>query len=130
MTGATPAPVALVVEDDEQIVHLLKFILQKEGFTVKTALDGRAARKIIEEDPPPAVVTLDFMLPYMNGLELLAVIRERVEWNDVPVLMLTAKSQERDTQRALQAGAAAYVVKPFRPEELRECVRKLVGRGG
>lgn len=118
--------VALVIEDDDQIAHLLGYILQKEGYVVKTAADGRAAQKLIEEEPAPAVVTLDFMLPYLNGLELLALIRARPDWKDVPVLMLTAKSQERDITRAIEAGAAGYLVKPFKPQELRSSIQRVV----
>ena len=123
------SPVALVIEDDDQIAHLLRFILQKEGYAVRTAADGRAAQKLIEEESPPAVVTLDSMLPYMNGLELLRIIRAKAQWKDVPVLMLTARSQERDIVRAMEAGAAGYVVKPFTPQELRSTIRRLV-KGG
>ena len=121
-----PSAVALVIEDDDQIAHLLRFILQKEGYIVKTAEDGRAAQKLIEAEPPPAVVTLDSMLPYLSGLELLQLIRSKAEWENVPVLMLTAKSQERDITRALDAGAAGYLVKPFKPQELRSTIQRLV----
>jgi two-component system alkaline phosphatase synthesis response regulator PhoP len=124
---ARSARVALVVEDDDQIAYLLQFILQKEGYTVKVARDGRAAQALIQQEPPPSVVTLDYMLPYLNGLELLAMIRAREDWKDVPVLMLTAKSQEKDIAHALQSGAAGYLIKPFKPEELRARIRSVVG---
>jgi two-component system, OmpR family, alkaline phosphatase synthesis response regulator PhoP len=127
---ADSARVALVIEDDDQIAYLLRFILTKEGYTVKVARDGRAAQALIEHEPPPAVVTLDYMLPYLNGLELLAMIRARVEWNEVPVLMLTAKSQEKDIAHALESGAAGYLIKPFKPEELRARIRSVVGDRG
>lgn len=127
---ARSARVALVIEDDDQIAYLLQFILQKEGYTVKVARDGRAAQALIEHEPPPIVVTLDYMLPYANGLQLLAMIRAREEWKDVPVLMLTAKSQEADIAHALQSGAAGYLVKPFKPEELRARIRSVIGERG
>ena len=120
-------PAALVIEDDDQIAYLLQFILRKEGYTVTIARDGREAQTLIGEMPPPALVTLDFMLPHANGLELLAVIRAKPEWNAVPVVMLTAKSQEKDIARAREGGATDYLVKPFKPEELRACVRRLAG---
>ena len=118
--------VAIVVEDDDQIAYLLRFILQKEGYSVKVARDGRAARQLIEQEAPPSVVTLDYMLPYVNGLELLAMMRAQPLWKEVPVLMLSAKSQETDIAHALESGATAYLVKPFKPEELRARVRALI----
>ena len=126
MTEATPSAAALVVEDDDQIAYLLQFILKKEGYAVTVARDGLEAQKVIAEHDPPALVTLDFMLPHANGLELLAMIRGRPGWEDVPVLMLTARSQEKDIAHARASGATDYLVKPFKPDELRACVRRLV----
>ena len=128
MSDAAPTTAAaLVVEDDDQIAYLLQFILRKEGYAVTVARDGREAQKIIAERDPPAFVTLDFMLPHANGLELLALIRAKPGWEKVPVLMLTARSQEKDIAHARASGATDYLVKPFKPEELRACVRRLVG---
>ena len=116
---------ALIVEDDDQIAYLLKFILEREGFQTESAADGRVAQQLIERLAPPALVTLDVMLPFADGYQLLAMIRARPEWKDVPVLMLTAKSQEKDIVRALDNGAADYLVKPFKPDEFRSRVRRL-----
>lgn len=129
---SSPAPAtsetrqALIVEDDEQIAYLLRFILSREGFVVEVASDGRAAQELIAKMPPPALVMLDVMLPFVDGNLLLSEIRARPEWNAVPVIMLTAKSQEKDIVRALDAGASDYMVKPFKPEELRARVKRLV----
>ena len=129
MTQAgTPAGVALVVEDDEQIAHILRFILQREGFEVQVAADGRRAEALIDSLPPPSIVTLDVMLPHADGYALLARIRARADWQAVPVVLLTARSQEKDIVRALDGGANDYLVKPFRPDELRARVRRLVKR--
>lgn len=119
---------ALVVEDDEQIAHILRFILEREGFAVHAAADGRAAEKLIDTLAPPAIVTLDVMLPHADGYELLARIRARPGWEAVPVILLTARSQAKDIVRALDAGANDYLVKPFKPDELRARVRRLVRR--
>ena len=128
MSEAAPSmPAALVVEDDDQIAYLLQFILRKEGYAVTVARDGLEAQKAIAERDAPAFVTLDFMLPHANGLELLAIIRAKPGWEAVPVLMLTARSQEKDIAHARASGATDYLVKPFKPEELRACVRRLVG---
>ncbi len=125
MEGETPK-VALIVEDDEQIAYLLRFILEREGFKVESAADGRLAHDLIMNGPTPALVLLDVMLPFIDGYQLLAAIRARKGWENVPVLMLTAKSQEKDIVRALDSGAADYMVKPFRPDELRSRIRRLV----
>ena len=117
---------ALVVEDDDQISFLLKFILEREGYTVHVARDGRQAGQLIDEMSAPAVVTLDVMLPYADGFQLLGHLRGKPGWTTVPVLMLTSKSQEKDIVRALDAGANDYIVKPFQPEELRARIKRLV----
>ena len=124
--AASSTRTALVVEDDDQIAYLLQFILAKEGYRVTVARDGLEARRIISDDAPPALVTLDFMLPHATGLELLADIRAQAGWENVPVLMLTARSQEKDIALARASGATDYLVKPFKPEELRACIRRLV----
>ena len=125
LEGETPK-VALVVEDDDQIAYLLRFILEREGFKVEAAADGRLANDLVMNGPTPALVLLDVMLPFMDGYQLLAAIRARKGWENVPVLMLTAKSQEKDIVRALDSGAADYMVKPFRPDELRSRIRRLM----
>ncbi len=117
---------ALIVEDDDQISYLLRFILEREGFKVELAADGRAAQSLLERMSPPALVMLDVMLPFIDGYQLLDMVRAREDWRDVPVLMLTAKSQEKDIVRALDAGAADYLVKPFKPDELRARIKRLV----
>ena|SRR5690348_2750939 len=119
-------PMALVVEDDDQISFLVQFILQREGFQVRIARDGKAAQQAIAEMAPPAVVTLDVMLPHADGFQLLAQIRAQAGWQSLPVLMLTSKSQEKDIVRALEAGAQDYIVKPFKPDELRARIKRLV----
>lgn len=111
-------PTILMAEDEEGTVILLKFLLARGGYTVVHAADGQQAHTMIDEMPPPALVLLDIMLPYLNGLQLLARIRQKAEWQHVPIIMLTADSNERDIQRALAAGANDYMVKPFNPREL------------
>lgn len=118
--------IALVVEDDDQIGYLLRFILEREGYTVHVAPDGRVAQKFIQDSPAPALVTLDVLLPHVNGIELLLAIRAKAQWKDVPVLMLTAKAQEKDIVRALESGASDYIVKPFKPDEFRARIHRLV----
>lgn len=117
---------ALVVEDDEQIAYILRFILEREGFKVHAAPDGRTALELIASLAPPAIVILDVMLPHADGFELLARLRGQSGWQGVPVILVTARSQEQDIVRGLEAGANDYLIKPFKPEELRARVRRLV----
>lgn len=119
-------PVALIVEDDDQIAALLTFMIERSGFEVLVARDGRAAQQIVESAPPPTIVMLDIMLPYIDGFQLVAMIRKQPGWEDVPIIMLTAKSQEGDIVRALDAGANDYIIKPFKPEELKARIKRLV----
>lgn len=120
------AQTVLIVEDDKSIALLLRFIIEREGFCIEHASDGRDAQAKIELSPPPALVLLDIMLPYVDGFELLANIRCRPLWKDVPVLMLTSKGSERDISRALDSGADDYLVKPFQPDELKARMRRLM----
>lgn len=119
------AATVLVVEDNNEIAYLVQFLLEREGFRVELARDGRAAEQQIAAMPAPSLVMLDVMLPYVDGFQLLVQIRSRRDWAQVPVLMLTAKAQESEIVRALEAGANDYVVKPFQPNELLARVRRL-----
>lgn len=116
----------MIVEDDEHIAQLLVFIFQREGFRTIYAADGQAAEQIIKHNAPPALILLDVMLPYQDGFHLLKKIRTQPKWGELPIIMLTAKSQEGDIVRALDAGANDYVVKPFQPSELVARVRRLL----
>lgn len=116
----------LVAEDDGQIAYLLQFLLEREGYRVLLARDGQEAQRLVDEIVPPKLVILDVMMPYADGFEVLAHLRAKPDWRDTPVIMLTARSQEKDIVRALDAGATDYVVKPFLPEELKARIRRLV----
>ena len=123
-----PRTSALIVEDDEQVAEILRFILEREGYDVMVAADGHAAQQLIGSAPPPAIALLDVMLPHADGFELLARVRASETWRAVPVIMLTARSHEEDRARGLQAGANAYMVKPFKTEELRTRIRELAAK--
>ncbi|HLA35294.1 MAG TPA: response regulator [Rhodocyclaceae bacterium] len=125
---STSPPTILVVEDDDSIAMLLRFILEREGYLVVYAAEGRQAQNLIATMAPPNLVLLDIMLPYIGGFDLLDFIRSRDAWKDSPVLMLTAKGTERDIARALDAGADDYIVKPFQPDEMKARIRRLLRR--
>jgi len=117
-------PTVLVVEDDVHIAQVLTFMLERQGYRVIYAEDGRAAVQHVVASPVPDLILLDVMLPYVDGFEVLEVIRAREGWETVPVLMLTAKSSEEDTVRALDAGASDFIIKPFQPLELLARLRR------
>ena len=120
-------PLVLVVEDDDHIAQVLRFMLERQGYRVTHLADGRAASAhIAGAAEMPALILLDVMLPYLDGFELVALVRARPEWHAVPILMLTAKNTERDTVRALDAGANDFVSKPFEPNALLARVRRLI----
>ena len=125
-TIAAGSQTILIVEDDEDMVTLLQFLLEREGYQAILASDGRQARHLIDTLLPPRLVLLDVMLPYHNGFELVTHIRSKEPWRGVPIVMLTADSAERDIVRALDAGANDYVVKPFNPKELMARLRRFL----
>jgi DNA-binding response OmpR family regulator len=114
----------LVVEDDPVIAYLIEHVLTRKGFAVDVAVDGRRAQQMLTQ-PPPVVVVLDVMLPFVGGFELIEWFRGTPEWAHVPILMLTSKANENYVVRAFGAGVADYMTKPFRPEELAARVRRL-----
>jgi len=118
------SPTILIVEDDEVTSYMLEFLLQREGYTVTKANDGKEALKLIENSKPFDIVLLDIMIPYINGFELVSHIRSQPAWEKTPVLMLSGKSQEKDIIKALDSGATDYIVKPFQPGEVLARIRK------
>jgi DNA-binding response OmpR family regulator len=118
------APRALIVEDDENIAYLLRFMLEREQYRVELQRDGRSASTFVKTQPPVNIVLLDVMLPFVDGFQLVELIRATPAWHAVPVLMLTAKTREQDAVRALDSGASDYVHKPFAPNELMARVRR------
>ncbi len=116
----------LVVDDDADIRALLVELLGRAGFEVDVAPDGRSGLRRLYESPP-ALVILDITMPDMNGYETLERIRDLT---DVPVLMLTARTQELEKVRGLAGGADDYVVKPFGRQELLARVHVLLRRSG
>ncbi len=117
----------LVVEDEDALSALLEYNLEKEGFEVRISADGEDALLVIEEDKPDLVI-LDWMLPGLSGIEICRRIRARPDTRDVPVIMLTARSDEDDRIRGLDTGADDYLTKPFSIPELTARVRALLRR--
>ena len=114
----------LIIEDDEEILRVLKRVLTYEGYIVDTALTGQTGLTLAQEQVPDLVV-LDWMLPKMDGLE---VCRRLQKLGNQPIMMLTAKHTTQDRVQGLDAGADDYVVKPFEIEELLARIRALLRR--
>lgn len=117
----------LVVEDEPALATLLRYNLEKEGFSVAEAHDGEEALLQLSERTPDAVL-LDWMLPQVSGLEICRRIRRTPEWSALPVIILTAKGEEADRVRGLEGGADDYVVKPFGVGELVARLRAVMRR--
>ena len=125
--AAAAQPYALVVEDEAALVELLKYNLLSEGYEVAVATDGEEALLMIDERQPD-IVLLDWMLPKLAGIEVCRRLRARSGTRNLPIIMLTAKSEEVDRIRGLDTGADDYVIKPFSMTELKARVRAVLRR--
>jgi DNA-binding response OmpR family regulator len=118
----------LVVDDDEVIRQLIAVNLQLEGFDVVTAVDGQdCLDKVLTVNP--LVITLDIMMPRLDGWVTAVKLREDPATSHMKVVMITARAQDDDIQRGHEIGVDAYVTKPFDPAEMIRTVRKLAGAG-
>ena len=116
----------LLVEDEPNIIEAIRFILSRDGWTVRTHADGMSALEAVRASPPDVVI-LDVMLPGRSGFDLLRDIRADPRLAGLPVLMLTAKGQARDRRLAERAGATRFMTKPFSNREVLATVRELAG---
>jgi phosphate regulon transcriptional regulator PhoB len=117
----------LVVDDEKDIVDLVSYNLEKEGFKVLKAYDGESALRMVQTKSPDLVI-LDLMLPGVQGLEVCRKIRENPRSASLPIIMLTAKGEEVDRVVGLEMGADDYVAKPFSVRELSARVRAILRR--
>lgn len=119
----------LVVEDDPEIANILDYLLKYEGYDITMISDGREAYNLVTKEPEgaetplPDVVLLDIMLPHVDGIQICAAIKGSERWKDVPVIMLTAKTQEFTVSFAARAGADDYIMKPFSPQDVLTRIR-------
>jgi two-component system phosphate regulon response regulator PhoB len=127
-TTTMSKPLVLVVEDEAALVTMLRYNLEKQGFRVDEAIDGAEAINRIAEAQPD-IVLLDWMLPGgVSGIEVCRQIRRRPETRDLPVIMVTARTEDADAVRALNTGADDYVTKPFNMDALLARMRALLRR--
>lgn len=114
----------LLIEDELNIIEALRFILQRDGFSVDIHSDGATALAAIETREPDMVI-LDVMLPNRSGFEILRDLRAQTATQALPVLMLTARGQKKDREMAEGFGASRFMTKPFSNSDLLDVVREL-----
>jgi DNA-binding response OmpR family regulator len=119
--------VALVVDDDPDLGDVMVFMLERAGFEVHLELDG-AAGFALAGTLHPDVVLLDWMMPYMSGVEMCKAMRSNVELSSTKVIMLSARAQEADIRQGYSAGVDDYIIKPFSPKELVNRVEMVMAR--
>jgi len=124
----TSRPLIVCADDDEDILALVKLRLERAGFEVLCAPDGDAALEAVR-DRQPALAVLDVMMPKLTGYEVLAELRADPALGELKVILLSARVQESDIERGIDAGADAYLAKPFKAAELVEQVEALLEPG-
>ncbi len=129
MTGSAARPTILIVEDEAPLMTLMRYNLEKQGFAVEEATDGQEALLRVAEARPDLIL-LDWMLPAMSGLEVCRQLRRRPNTRDLPIIMVTARTEDQDAVRALDTGADDYIAKPFAMESLLARIRALLRRSG
>lgn len=119
----------LIADDDDLLTRLVKYKLDTRGYEMMVAQNGEHALELISQQKPDLVI-LDAMMPVMDGFEVLRRLKSDPQTRSIPVIMLTARSQEADVVLALSSGATDYIVKPFLPEELALRVGKALKTAG
>lgn len=117
----------LIVEDEKDIVELLKYNLQKEGFKTIFAYNGNDALESIEKGNPDLII-LDLMLPEIDGIEICRILKKDNETKNIPIIMLTARATEMDKILGLDLGADDYITKPFSPREVVSRIKAVLRR--
>jgi DNA-binding response OmpR family regulator len=126
-TLAREQPLVLAADDDQDILDLVAFRLERSGYTVLQARDGEEALALAIKEVPDLAV-LDVMMPKLDGFEVTRRLRAEAATSRMPIILLTARAQDADVQRGFEAGADDYIRKPFSPEELRARVQAILGR--
>ena len=120
-------PYILVAEDEDPVIELLRYNLEREGYEVGVAKDGEEALVMMKERAPDLLL-LDWMLPKVTGIEVCRQTRSRSETRNLPIIMVTARTEESDRIRGLDTGADDYIAKPFSTTELMARIRAVMRR--
>ncbi|MCY7375562.1 MAG: response regulator [Pyrinomonadaceae bacterium] len=118
----------LVADDDPAILRLVKAIVEKEGFTVLSARDGKEAYKLLQTNEPLAAAIFDVVMPYIQGTELVRYMQSERRLMKIPVIMMTAEQNPRLSSESFSAGAVAFLPKPFTTSQLQTMLRMFVQR--
>jgi DNA-binding response OmpR family regulator len=119
----------LLVDDEPNIILSLEFLIEQAGYEARVARDGEAALKSIEERKPDLIL-LDVMMPKRDGFDVCETIRANPAWNDIRIIMLTAKGRDSERERGLALGADAYITKPFSTREAMEQIKRFLDDEG
>lgn len=115
----------LIADDEEDVVSALQFTLEKEGYECLTAYDGKEALDKAKKDHPDLIV-LDIMMPKMNGYEVSRFLKFDVRFKQIPIIMLTARTQAKDKEIGQETGADVYITKPFEMDALVSTVKNML----
>jgi len=128
-TSQTPRRI-LVADDDPAILRLVKTLVEKEGYTVVTAADGREAYKILQNDTNFTAAIFDVVMPHIQGPELVRHMRTEKRLMKIPVMMMTAEQNPRHSSESFSAGAVVFLPKPFTASQLQVMLRVLINNAG
>ena len=121
-------PRKVLVVDDSKLMHKMYEVMLRQ-YPLVYALDGRQALDRLRDNADVDLVLLDINMPNMNGLEFLAQLRSEAAWSDLSVIIISTEGREEDTSRGIEAGANAYIKKPFHSEEILEVISRLEKKG-
>ena len=116
----------LLVDDEQDLVTAVAFRLNTEGYDVVSALDGQAALEMAKKEKPDLII-LDLMLPKLNGYKVCSLLKADMRYNKIPIIMFTARVQEADRKMGFDAGANAYMTKPFESSVLLAKIKEFLG---
>ncbi|MFA4889684.1 MAG: response regulator [Candidatus Omnitrophota bacterium] len=115
----------LLVDDESELVDMVKMRLEASGYTVSTAYDGMEALEKAKKEKPDLII-LDLMLPKMDGYKVCGLLKADTRYSKIPIIMFTARAQESDKKMGEEVGADAYITKPFEPQALLEKIKELL----
>lgn len=116
----------LIVDDEADIIEILQFVLEAQGFECITALDGEEGLKLARESNPDLII-LDVMMPKMNGYKICRLLKFDEKYKNIPIFMITARSQDKDKEIGEETGADEYITKPFQVDYVIEKVKSYLG---
>ena len=115
----------ILVEDEDALARLMSFCLTAAGFAVERIADGRSALELVKREALPALVIIDYLMPYADGLRVTRCLRDHAQWQVVPIICITSTTHEDTMIQGLRLHSDGFLTKPFRPEELVMLARRL-----